>query len=146
MCDRRLYRKRREFDRKPDIGDTAFVLVAVGIVIFAVLSPRPHKTNQLTQSCGLTTFRARAPLPVCGATEAAPHSSNFGKGVNEMTDDKTKIGEPDRSRVSGSQDYEIQYLAEKHGLSTEQVKRLIARVGNDREKIEAAARQLSKAG
>jgi uncharacterized protein DUF3606 len=63
-----------------------------------------------------------------------------------MTDDKTKIGEPDRSRVSGSQDYEIQYLAEKHGLSTEQVKRLIARVGNDREKIEAAARQLSKAG
>jgi ABC-type nitrate/sulfonate/bicarbonate transport system substrate-binding protein len=63
-----------------------------------------------------------------------------------MTDDKTKVGEPDRSRVSGSQDYEIQYLADKHGLSAEQVKKLIVRVGNDREKIEAAARQLSKAG
>jgi hypothetical protein len=34
-----------------------------------------------------------------------------------MTDDKTKVGEPDRSRVSGDQDYEVRYLAEKHGLS-----------------------------
>ena len=63
-----------------------------------------------------------------------------------MTDDKTKVGEPDRSRVPGDQDYEVRYLAEKHGLSAEQVKKLIARVGNDREKIESAARRLSKAG
>jgi hypothetical protein len=63
-----------------------------------------------------------------------------------MADDKTKVGEPDRSRVSAEQDYEVQYLAEKHGLSAEQVRKLIARVGNDRKKIEAAARQLSKAG
>lgn len=63
-----------------------------------------------------------------------------------MSDDKTKIGEPDRSRVSGDQDYEVRYLAEKHGLSPEQVRKLIARVGNDREKLEAAARQLSKTG
>jgi len=63
-----------------------------------------------------------------------------------MTDDKTKVGEPDRSRVSGDQDYEVRYLAEKHGLCPEQVRKLIARVGNDREKLEAAARQLSKTG
>jgi hypothetical protein len=63
-----------------------------------------------------------------------------------MSDDKTKVGEPDRSRVSGDQDYEVRYLAEKHGLSPEQVRKLIARVSNDREKLEAAARQLSKTG
>jgi len=62
-----------------------------------------------------------------------------------MPDDKTKVGEPDRSRVAGDQDYEVRYVAEKYGLS-DQVKKLIARVGNDREKIEAAARQLSVSG
>jgi uncharacterized protein DUF3606 len=50
---------------------------------------------------------------------------------------------PDRSRVAGDQDYEVRYVAEKYGLSVDQVKKLIARVGNDREKIEAAARQVS---
>src|SRR5262245_50948730 len=54
-----------------------------------------------------------------------------------MPDDKTKVGEPDRSRVAGDQDYEVRYVAEKYGLSVDQVKKLIARVGNDREKIEA---------
>jgi hypothetical protein len=56
--------------------------------------------------------------------------------------DKTKVGEPDRRRVSGDQDYEIRYIAKKYSLTIDQVKKLIARVGNDREKIEAAARQL----
>jgi len=48
--------------------------------------------------------------------------------------------------VAGDQDYEVRYVAEKYGLSVDQVKKLIARVGNDREKIEAAARQLSVSG
>jgi hypothetical protein len=32
---------------------------------------------------------------------------------------------PDRSRVAGDQDYEVRYLAEKHGLSVEQARKLI---------------------
>jgi hypothetical protein len=59
-----------------------------------------------------------------------------------MPDDKTKVGEPDRSRVAADQDYEVRQLAEKHGLSPTQIRELIARVGNDREKIEEAAKQL----
>jgi Protein of unknown function (DUF3606) len=59
-----------------------------------------------------------------------------------MPDDKTKVGEPDRSRVSADQDYEVRQLAEKHGLSPTQIRELIARVGNDREKLEEAAKQL----
>jgi Protein of unknown function (DUF3606) len=50
-----------------------------------------------------------------------------------MRDDKTKVGEPDRSRVSADQDYEVRQLAEKHGLSPTQIRELIAGVGNDRE-------------
>jgi Protein of unknown function (DUF3606) len=60
-----------------------------------------------------------------------------------MPDDKSHVGEPDRSRVAGEQDYEVRYLAEKHGLSVEQARRLIDRFGNDQEKLEAAARQLT---
>ena len=59
-----------------------------------------------------------------------------------MPDDKSHVGEPDRSRVAGEQDYEVRYLAEKHGLSAEQARQLIARVGNDRQKLDAAAKKL----
>ena len=59
-----------------------------------------------------------------------------------MPDDKINVGEPDRSRVSADQDYEVRQLAQKHGLSPTQIRELIARVGNDREKLEEAAKQL----
>jgi hypothetical protein len=60
-----------------------------------------------------------------------------------MPDDKTKVGEPDRSRVSADQDYEVSQLAKKHGLTQQQARDLIARVGNDREKLDQAAEKLS---
>ena len=59
-----------------------------------------------------------------------------------MPDDKTKVGEPDRSRVAAEQNYEVRYLAQKFGLSDEQARELIARVGNDREKLDEAAQEL----
>jgi hypothetical protein len=62
---------------------------------------------------------------------------------NPMPDDKSKIGEPDRRRVSADQDYEVSQLAQKHGLTQQQARELIARVGNDREKLDQAARKLS---
>jgi hypothetical protein len=31
-----------------------------------------------------------------------------------MPDDKSKVGEPDRSRLAADQDYEVRQLAEKH--------------------------------
>jgi hypothetical protein len=50
-----------------------------------------------------------------------------------MPDDKSKVGEPDRSRVASDQDYEVSQLAQKH--DQQQARDLIARVGNDREKL-----------
>jgi Protein of unknown function (DUF3606) len=61
-----------------------------------------------------------------------------------MPDDKTKVGEPDRSRVAADQDHEVRQLqlAEKHGLSLQQALDLIARHGTSREKLEEAAKKL----
>jgi hypothetical protein len=59
-----------------------------------------------------------------------------------MPDDKTKVGEPDRSRVAADQDYELRNIAERHRLTLQQVRELMARVGNDREKLDKAATEL----
>ena len=56
-----------------------------------------------------------------------------------MPDDKTKQGQQDRSRVAGDETYEVAYFASKHGLTQEQARDLIARIGNDRAKLNAAA-------
>jgi hypothetical protein len=56
-----------------------------------------------------------------------------------VADDKSKTDGRDRSRVSGSEPYEVEYFAQKHGLSAQQARDLIAEVGNDREKLDAAA-------
>jgi hypothetical protein len=62
-----------------------------------------------------------------------------------MPDDKSHVGEPDRSRVAGDQDYEARYLAEKYGLTADQARSLIQRVGSDRGKLEEEARKLGTA-
>jgi len=61
-----------------------------------------------------------------------------------MADNKQNAGEPDRSRVSGSEDYEVRYFAEKHGISMDQARDLIAKHGNQREELDAAAERLKK--
>jgi hypothetical protein len=53
-----------------------------------------------------------------------------------MADDKDLRDGRDRSRVSSSEEYELQYLAEKLNVSTEEIRRAIEQVGNSREKIE----------
>ena len=53
-----------------------------------------------------------------------------------MADDKDLRDGRDRSRVSSSEEYELQYLAEKLNVSTEEVRKAIEQVGNSREKIE----------
>lgn len=59
-----------------------------------------------------------------------------------MADNKQNVGEPDRSRVSGSEDYEVRHFAEANGITPDQARELIARHGNDREALTAAAKRL----
>lgn len=62
-----------------------------------------------------------------------------------MADNKNDVGEPDRSRVSGSERYEVQYFANKHGISEAQARDLIARHGSDRATLDAEAGKLKSA-
>jgi hypothetical protein len=59
-----------------------------------------------------------------------------------MADDKTNRGEPDRSKVSGSEDYELDYLAKKYGMTREQARELVERVGTNRDKLDEAAKRM----
>ncbi|MDB5467395.1 MAG: hypothetical protein JWQ46_2157 [Phenylobacterium sp.] len=61
-----------------------------------------------------------------------------------MADNKQNVGEPDRSRVSGSEDYEVRHFAQRHGISTEQARELIARHGSQRDELDRAAERLKK--
>ena len=56
-----------------------------------------------------------------------------------MPDNPTKRGAEDR-REASMQDHEVRNLAHKHGVTPEAVRDAIKRVGNDREKVEAALR------
>jgi hypothetical protein len=60
-----------------------------------------------------------------------------------MADDLRKQDNRDRSRVSGSEDYEVRHFAEQNGISIDQARELIRTHGNDREALTAAARRLS---
>jgi hypothetical protein len=59
-----------------------------------------------------------------------------------MPDNKSQVGEPDRSRVSASDRYEVQHFAERAGISTDEARELIERFGNDRETLEREANKL----
>jgi hypothetical protein len=61
-----------------------------------------------------------------------------------MPDDKSHLGETDRSRVAANENYGVAYLASKHGVTSEQAKELIARVGNDREKLDEAVKEMKE--
>ena len=43
-----------------------------------------------------------------------------------MADDKGKTDGRDRSRIAAGQDYEVQYFAERYGISMEQARELIS--------------------
>jgi len=61
-----------------------------------------------------------------------------------MADNREHVGEPDRSRVSGSEDYEVRHFADKHGISMDQARQLIEKHGNQREELDRAAEQLKR--
>lgn len=57
--------------------------------------------------------------------------------ANKMADDKTKKGKADRNKVSGSENYEIQYFKDKMQVSSQAVAGAIRATGsNDRKTLE----------
>ena len=64
-----------------------------------------------------------------------------------MTKPRTKRGIAQyRRKVAGGQGYEVNYFyfATKHGITRERARDLIKRIGNDRDKLNAAAARQAK--
>jgi len=55
---------------------------------------------------------------------------------------RSNRGSPDSRTIANNQPYEIEYFARKHDISREQARDLIRRIGNDRDKLNAAASKL----
>jgi len=47
-----------------------------------------------------------------------------------MSDDKTKRGGPDRSKINMSEEYEVKYWAKELGVSRDELQKVIDKVGN----------------
>ena len=60
-----------------------------------------------------------------------------------MAGGKSKVEEPDARRVAADQDFEVRYLIEWYGISEAQARELVARLGNDRQKLDEAAEKLA---
>jgi len=52
-----------------------------------------------------------------------------------MSDDKTNKGKQDRNKVSGSENYEIQYFKDKLGVSSQAVTGAIRATGSNDRKV-----------
>ena len=61
-----------------------------------------------------------------------------------MADNKRKRGKADRARVAGGEGYEVSYFARKHGITAEQTRALIKKVGNNRDKLNKADEKMSR--
>ena len=55
---------------------------------------------------------------------------------------RRKHGVVDRRAVANIEPYEVEYFARKHDISREQARDLIRRIGNNRDKLNAAAAKL----
>jgi len=53
-----------------------------------------------------------------------------------MSDDPTRRGSQDRTRVNVNQDHELRYWTKKWGVTAEQLKEAVRQVGDHTEKVE----------
>ena len=61
-----------------------------------------------------------------------------------MSDDKNKVGNPDRQRISLSEEYEVQDWAKKFGVSKEELQKAVQKIGSDAKEVEAYLKQSGK--
>jgi hypothetical protein len=52
-------------------------------------------------------------------------------------DDKTNSGNPDRSRINLSENYEVEYWAKKFNVTPEELKAAVKEAGSTADKVEA---------
>jgi biotin operon repressor len=63
-----------------------------------------------------------------------------------MADNKSRRGNPDRSRVAANERYEIEYLAKKRDMPAALVKKIAEQVGPSRAAVEAKLEEMKENG
>ncbi len=58
-----------------------------------------------------------------------------------MADNPNKKGAQDRAQVNVNEPYEVEYLAQKHGVTPDKVRQAEQQVGKSREKVEQYLKQ-----
>ena len=58
------------------------------------------------------------------------------EGVNAMADDRRLTGQQDRSQISLSEDYEVRYWTQKFGVSEDELRAAVNRVGRSAKTVE----------
>ncbi len=58
-----------------------------------------------------------------------------------MPDDKTKRGEPDRSKINLGEEYEVNYWTKTLGITREHLAELVRRYGNSAEEVRKHAKK-----
>ncbi len=52
-----------------------------------------------------------------------------------MSDDRTKVGEPDRSFISLSEDHEVRYWTQALNVSEDRLREAVEKVGSSADKV-----------
>jgi hypothetical protein len=60
-----------------------------------------------------------------------------------MTDDKSKRGPQDRSKINLSEDYEVRYWSEKFGVTPERLRVTVKKVGNSAKAVEQELKRVA---
>jgi hypothetical protein len=63
-----------------------------------------------------------------------------------MSDNKKKVGKPDRQRVAATEPYEVNRLAKKVGLPPKLVQNVVRQAGPMRQDVEAYLRRMKRNG
>lgn len=53
-----------------------------------------------------------------------------------MSDDRLNRGQPDRSKINMSEDYEVRYWTKHLGVSRDELERVVEKVGNSAKAVE----------
>ena len=60
-----------------------------------------------------------------------------------MSDDKSKRGPQDRSRINLNEDYEVKYWSQKFGVSEERLREAVHKVGTSPEAVEKELKRVA---
>lgn len=63
-----------------------------------------------------------------------------------MSDDKSKVGGPDRQRVAANEPYEVDHVAKKHGVPASEVKKTVEEEGPMRKDVEKKLENTKESG